>query len=73
MPKTASEMQTLSPGVKFAVDNGTLLLAFQIDPATLAAAVPSASGKSKTVASTRGNVVIPGTNIKLGLNAYIPV
>jgi len=32
----------------------------------------SASGKSETVASTRGNVTIPGTAVKLGLNAYVP-
>lgn len=30
----------------------------------------SSSGKSVTVASTSGNVSIPGTDLKLGLNAY---
>ena len=30
----------------------------------------SASGKSVTVASSQGNVTIPGTDIKLGLNVY---
>lgn len=30
----------------------------------------SKTGKSTTVASTMGNVTIPGTSIKLGLNAY---
>jgi hypothetical protein len=31
---------------------------------------PSATGKSLVVASTRGNHVIPGTDLTLGLNAY---
>jgi len=31
----------------------------------------SASGKSLIVASTRGNVQIPGTSVILGLNAYV--
>ncbi len=31
----------------------------------------SGSGKSVKVASTGGNQVIPGTNVVLGLNAYI--
>lgn len=30
----------------------------------------SASGKSLTVASTMGNITVPGTDLKLGLNAY---
>lgn len=30
----------------------------------------SSSGKSITVASTSGNVSIPGTDLKLGLNVY---
>jgi hypothetical protein len=30
----------------------------------------SSSGKSRIVASTHGNVLIPGTGIKVGLNAY---
>lgn len=30
----------------------------------------SSSGKSRIVASTHGNVLIPGTGIKVGMNAY---
>jgi len=30
----------------------------------------SSSGKSRIVASTHGNALIPGTNIKVGVNAY---
>jgi hypothetical protein len=32
---------------------------------------PSSSGKSIIVASTGGNQVIPGTQVVLGLNAYV--
>ena len=31
---------------------------------------PSQSGKTLIVASTHGNVPIPGTNVIIGLNAY---
>jgi hypothetical protein len=31
----------------------------------------SASGKTTRVASTQGNKVIPGTEVALGLNAYV--
>jgi hypothetical protein len=31
---------------------------------------PSATGKSRMVASTHGNVVIPGTDVTIGVNAY---
>jgi len=31
---------------------------------------PSKSGKTTLVATTSGNVTIPGTDVKLGLNAY---
>jgi len=31
---------------------------------------PSKSGKTTIIASTGGNVVVPGTDVTLGLNAY---
>ncbi len=34
---------------------------------------PSATGKSDIVASTEGNVEVPGTNLKLGLNIFRPL
>ncbi len=37
-----------------------------------AASVESKSGKSEVVASTNGNVAVPGTDLKLGLNLYRP-
>lgn len=33
----------------------------------------SASGKSRVIATTRGNVRINGTDLKLGFNLYRPV
>ncbi len=33
---------------------------------------PSATGKSAIVASTEGNVEVPGTDLKLGLNIFRP-
>ena len=32
----------------------------------------SSTGKSECVASTKGNVEIPGTGLKMGLNIYAP-
>lgn len=32
----------------------------------------SSTGKSETVASSRGNVSVPGTDVKFGLNAFKP-
>lgn len=34
---------------------------------------PSSSGKSVVIATTAGNVSVPGHEIKLGLNVYKPV
>lgn len=31
---------------------------------------PSKSGKSTIIASTEGNIIIPDTDVKLGLNCY---
>ena len=33
----------------------------------------STSGKSTTVASTRGNAKVPGSPVVVGLNVYVPV
>lgn len=32
--------------------------------------LPSSSGKSLVIASTEGNVTVPGTDVKVGLNVY---
>lgn len=33
---------------------------------------PSSSGKTTIIASTEGNVDVPGSDIKIGLNCYKP-
>ena len=33
---------------------------------------PSGSGKTTIVATSSGNVSVPGTDVKLGLNVYVP-
>lgn len=33
---------------------------------------PSSSGKTIIVASTEGNVAVPGSEVKVGLNVYRP-
>lgn len=38
-----------------------------------AQATPSKSGKSEVIATTSGNVSVPGTDAKIGLNVYRPV
>lgn len=37
-----------------------------------AESVESKSGKSEVVGSTNGNIAVPGTDLKLGLNLYRP-
>ena len=48
------------------VNGAIVTVTFRID----GEGTPSASGKSTVLATTRGNVTIPGTDVKLGLNAY---
>ena len=51
------------------VNGDTLMIKAKLDKeGTL-----STSGKSRVVASTHGNVPIPGTDLKMGLNVYRPV
>lgn len=53
--------------------DGFLFIAVPISDAAIAAAPASKSGKSKSVGSTEGNVPVPGTGLKFGLNVYQPV
>ena len=59
--------------VKFTTLDGMLFIAVPITADVIAASPVSASGKSKSVGSTLGNVGIPGTNVKMGVNVYTPV
>lgn len=58
--------------VKFTILDGMLFMALAIDEKTIAASPYSKSGKNKSVGSTEGNVIVPGTSIKIGVNAYAP-
>jgi hypothetical protein len=53
-------------GITFAVKGNVVTVSFPLD-ANLGL---SASGKSQMVATTHGNVNIPGTDITIGVNAY---
>ena len=69
MPKT--EAIAFEFGViRGKVEDGQVTLTF---PANRDDATLSASGKSRVIATTRGNHPIAGTNLVLGINAYIPV
>lgn len=49
-------------------DNGTLILTINLK----AKGSQSKSGKSTLIATTRGSISIPGTDLKMGLNIYRP-
>ena len=57
-------MENLIGNIQYEMKDGKLVL--EID--TTGNGEPSKSGKSLVKASTRGNVGIPGTSLKLGLN-----
>jgi hypothetical protein len=67
-----SAWTTAGRNVRFTTMDGMLFVAVDISDKVVAASPTSGSGKSKSVGSTLGNVAIPGTAIKLGVNAYTP-
>ena len=58
--------------MKARIENQTLIIEIECDPN---ATTPSASGKTLSIASTRGNLttdlIIKGKPVIVGLNAYI--
>ena len=62
-------MESLAPHIDYELKDGKLILSIDIGHE----GEPSKSGKSIVIGSTRGNVNIPGTELKLGLNLYKPV
>lgn len=70
-PDTAA-WATAGRNVRFQTLDGMLFIAVDISEAVIKASPNSGSGKSKSLASTLGNVAIPGTAIKLGVNVYTP-
>lgn len=68
-----SKWATAGRNVRFQTLENMLFIAVDISEPVVSASPVSASGKSKSVGSTLGNVAIPGTKIKVGVNAYTPV
>jgi len=57
--------------VNFEVDGDLLRITVDLSPHTIAAAMPSGSGKTRLVASTSGFIQLPpanGVKLSLGLN-----
>jgi hypothetical protein len=63
---------TAGRNIRFTTIDNVLFIAVDTRPTTIAAAPQSASGKSKSVGSTLGNVGVPGTPLKFGVNVYTP-
>ena len=62
-------MEELSKGIEFEVGTDKKKLTLIIDITGTGAV--SSSGKSRVIVSTRGNIIIPGTDgLKMGLNLY---
>ena len=66
--KTALGGELIGRNVTIELDGS--ILTIRAD--TSAPGVESKSGKSEVVGSTNGNVAVPGTDLKLGLNLYRP-
>lgn len=59
----------MAQNVTTTVSGKTLIIRIELE----APKVPSASGKSDKLASTNGNIDVPGVpGLKLGVNAYFP-
>ena len=72
--ENTAKFETLSRGVQYRVEGDYLFLSIPVSKAALAAAPASGSGKSRVVATTNGNITVPGVpNLKLGINAYVPL
>lgn len=64
--KLAGEL--IGRNVTVAKEGNILLIRCDLSAETKA----SASGKSEVIGTTNGNVAVPGTDLKLGLNLYRP-
>jgi len=63
-------METLTPqsNIKMSLQGSKLVIEIELDKV---AKTPSGSGKSLMIATTSGNVPVPGRpEVKLGLNCY---
>lgn len=60
------QKETIGENIQIEVKDGKAIITIDLEHRGNV----SGSGKSVIVASTRGNVPIPGTTVILGLNAY---
>lgn len=62
------------PKFKYEPRNSKLIIEVDCSEAAFKAATASASGKSRTLCTTRGNtnVIVGDKTVKLGLNVYFP-
>lgn len=58
--------ETIGQNISIEIKDGKVIITFDLSKRF----GQSGSGKSTIVASTQGNVLIPGTSLYLGLNAY---
>jgi hypothetical protein len=65
-PATVPAAQPLGKNVLGKIEGDRLILTIDLTQNF----GPSSSGKSTIIATTSGNVAIPGTDAKLGLNLY---
>lgn len=68
-----SSWETVGRNLRFATIDGTLFIAVPIDEKSIKGAPVSATGKSKVIGSTLGNVSVTGSEIKFGVNVYTKV
>jgi len=68
-----SAWKSAGRNLKYTTLDGMLFIAVPITNDVINASPVSASGKSKSVGSTLGNVGIDGFPIKFGVNVYSPV
>ena len=59
--------ETIGQNIQIEVKDGKAIITIDLEHR----GSPSSSGKSVIVATTSGNVTIPGTTVVLGLNAYV--
>lgn len=64
--KMATKMTSIGRNVVAFMDGDTIVIRMDAS----AKGTESKSGKSSVVASTNGNVGVPGTDLKIGLNLY---
>lgn len=66
---SSNDVKNVGENVAYTIDGDTLTIT--IDLSYRASAEPAPGKKTIRVASTLGNVEIPGDGVRLGINAYV--